>query len=329
MKRRYILFAVLAGLVILYAIGETPDSVDYEAYRSEELVVDDALKLYYSSQEQQGFKKNNKLLMTYRGARTPYSILYLHGFSATPEEGMPTLQHVTERIGWNMYAPILHGHGRITDEPLLDYRADSAYASAVRALSIAKTLGDSVIIMATSTGCALAHRMAASEPFIAGLIYYSPNVRPVDPTSSLLNDPWGETIAKTVLGSNYRDVGITEPYYEQHWYRYYRIESLPEMMELIEGCFESSVSEQIHQPLLLAAWYENEEIQDDAVSVEKMREMFEDIPHDNKEFLELAAGTHVIANGHFSKVVPQLERATLDFLQQFKQRTIADTTSSN
>ncbi len=326
MKKRRILLILALLIVVFYFAGPTPEPIKFIKPYPKETSPEEAIELYYATRKDERFKDDNQLKMLFKGSITPYALLYLHGFSASPEEGMPTLQNVADHLHWNMYAPLVQDHGLITDEPLKNFSANLAYQDALEALSVAKALGDSVIIMATSTGCALAHLLAAQDSRVAGLVYYSPNVRPVDPLSALLNDPWGLQIAESVLGSNYRDVGITDPYYEQYWYRYYRTESLPEMQELIETAFDAEITAQITQPLFIGAWYENDSVQDDAVSVPLMRELYEAIPHSNKSFHEFAAGSHVIANGMYSKAQVELEAQTLEFLGQFVSRASVDST---
>ena len=46
------------------------------------------------------------------GARTTFSIVYIHGFSATSEEIRPVPDNVAEALGANLYYTRLAGHGR-------------------------------------------------------------------------------------------------------------------------------------------------------------------------------------------------------------------------
>ncbi len=101
--------------------------------------------------------------------KTPYSIVYLHGWSASQEEGDPLHIETAKRYGYNLYLPRLSGHGLIEDEPMLTITADKLLNSAKEAIAVGKQLGDKVILMATSTGGTLALYLAGGDPDIAGI----------------------------------------------------------------------------------------------------------------------------------------------------------------
>ena len=53
--------------------------------------------------------------------KTAYSILYLHGFSASTEEGDPVHRNIARALKANLYLPRLSDHGLIEKEPLLNF----------------------------------------------------------------------------------------------------------------------------------------------------------------------------------------------------------------
>lgn len=325
MKALFITIGSLTILGLAYALGPTPETPDYNGTVVRQ--IDELDLVAFNAKTYPGVKKGNSELLVYYGKDTPYSILYLHGFSASPEEGNPTHIALSKYFGWNLYAPLLHDHGLTENQPLLRFRADSAWSTAVKGLEKALAIGDSVVIVSTSTGGALATRLADICPRVAALVYYSPNVMPNDGAAFILNNPWGESIARAVLQSNYRDVEIKDSYYDKFWYRIYRIESLPEMQELVETGFAEDVVLRNNVPTYVAAWYENEEFQDDVVSVPHMRQFFNTIPHSRKKFDEFAASTHVIANGHYNPNVYALVDSTVHFLEQNGfRKVVADST---
>lgn len=323
-KKRFYIPGILALLAILYFAGPEPDSPDYH-----NTVVGDrtsSLKLSNYLETPEGVKPNNHTRCLHKGSPTPYVILYIHGFSASPEEGSPTVEQISSHFGWNAVSPRLHAHGLLGDNPLLEFRADSAWASAVKGLELARAFGDSIIVISTSTGGALATRIAELEPRVAAMIYYSPNLSPADPSAFLLNNPWGGQIAKLVIGSNFRDVEITDSYYEKYWNRFYRVESLPNMQELVETGFTDEAIAALDMPVMVGAWYVNDSIQDDVVSVPAMRDFFEKIPSAKKVFVEFDAGTHVIANGHYNKNIRKLIDTSLEFLEEQGFQPVAQDT---
>lgn len=113
------------------------------------------------------------------GAVTPWSVVYLHGFSASSEEIRPVPDRVAEALGANLLFARFAGHGRdaaaMSEPSAADWIADTA-----EALAIARRIGDRVLVIATSTGGSLAV-IAAADPAmsedVAGLALISPNFR--------------------------------------------------------------------------------------------------------------------------------------------------------
>ena len=98
-------------------------------------------------------KPNNASKLIYFDSvpkKTLYSVVYLHGFSASTGEGSPVHLNIARALGANLYLPRLAGHGLIEDEPLLDFTADKYLDSAREALAVAKIIGEKVIIISLS-----------------------------------------------------------------------------------------------------------------------------------------------------------------------------------
>src|SRR4029079_8633374 len=133
--------------------------------------------------------------------KTDYAIIYLHGFSASQEEGRPIHTNIAKEFGCNLYLSRLAGHGIDTSQPMMHLTADELWESAKQALQIGKQLGNKVIIMSTSTGGSLALKLAADYPNdIYALIMMSPNIAIFDSRSFLLNNHWGLQLARTLTG---------------------------------------------------------------------------------------------------------------------------------
>lgn len=330
MKKRRILIILAIAAVVFWFLGPTPKRPNYEHARiNTHLSLEESLKRVQLWGDTLPFKPGCKPLIYLKDSvKTNYSILYLHGFSATPEEGAPTHMQLADSFGFNLFAPTLFDHGLTTEEPLLNYTATGAWHTAVEALSIAHGLGDSIIIVCTSTGAPLGLRLAQIDPTVAGLLFYSPNVTPIDPNARLLNGHWGETIARLVLGSRIRDLGDKDDYYKKYWDKFYRIESLPEMQELCESGFEEEAVKSTTTPVYIAAWYENDSTQDDVVSVKHMRWLAETLGSDKVVFETLPAKAHVIANGKYSEAQPELLTQSIQFIRSLGivSRNVADTT---
>ncbi len=118
------------------------------------------------------------------GVRTPLSVVYVHGFSASSEETRPVPDMVAEALGANLYFTRLAGHGR--GDALAAASADDWMTDLAEALAIGDRTGDRMVVVATSTGAALVlaglatpelrAAMPAAEK-VAGVAMISPNLR--------------------------------------------------------------------------------------------------------------------------------------------------------
>ena len=135
-------------------------------------------------------------------ARTPLSIVYVHGFSATKGEIRPVPDRVAAALGANLFYTRLVGHGRdgaaMAEASLNDWINDYA-----EAIAIGRRIGGQVVVMATSTGAALAS-WAATQPSlaegVAGYVLISPNYGVRGSGAWLLTGPWGGPLARLVIG---------------------------------------------------------------------------------------------------------------------------------
>jgi len=208
--------------------------------------------------------------------KTPISIVYLHGFGASHAEGNPIHLEFAKRFGCNLYLHRLYQHGIDDVDAFVKLRTDSLVASAMKAIAIAKRIGERVIIMSASTGTSLALPITARYPEIMANICYSPNIAVFDPKSALVTKPWGLQLTRLATGSDYREYEETEEY-QKFWYCKYRIEGLLPMMVLLEETMNRDTFEKIEQPLFMGYYYKNEEEQDQVVSVPAMLEMYDQL----------------------------------------------------
>ncbi|MDD2792666.1 MAG: alpha/beta hydrolase [Sediminibacterium sp.] len=249
--------------------------------------------------------------------KTPYSIVYLHGFSASQEEGNPVHRQIARRFGCNLYLSRLSQHGIDTTDALIKMTADNLWESAKEAFAIGKELGDTVLLMGTSTGGTLALQLAAVFPEIGGLILYSPNIAINDPNAWLLDNPWGLQIARMVKKSNYIVTDKNFPAYNQHWNHVYRLEAAVELQSLLDNAMQPELFRKINQPLLMLYYFKDEQHQDPVVKVSAMTEMFNTIstPASKKRMKAIPdAASHVLASPIVSKDIISVETETGLFL---------------
>lgn len=137
------------------------------------------------------------------GSKTPLSIVYFHGFSATRQEIAPVGEMIADRLNANLFETRLKGHGRV-NEALLNVTAEDWLADAAEALAIGATIGERVIVIGTSTGATLA-LAAIDHPVmerVDAIVMLAPNLVLQDANSEILTWPGGPPIARMIIGES-------------------------------------------------------------------------------------------------------------------------------
>lgn len=251
--------------------------------------------------------------------KTPYAVVYLHGFSASKMEGDPVHRRFAKDFGCNLFLSRLADHGVDTTEALLYCTADRLWESAKQALAVGKQLGEKVIIISTSTGGTLALKLAKEFPGdVHALINMSPNIEVNNGAAFLLNNPWGLYIARAVMGGKYNITGASEEH-AKFWNKKYRLESLTELQELVERTMTDETFRAITQPTLTLYYYKNEAEQDPQVKVSAMLRMHEQLgtPGNLKTAVAFPrAEAHVIGCSLTSKDVAGVYNAMVKFANE-------------
>ena len=307
-------------LIILYFVGPKPASPTYTKQLPALPGQLDSLEQYVTTCESKyTLKADNEARIIWANdtlkSKTDYSVVYLHGFSASQEEGDPVHQYFSRSFGCNLYLSRLSDHGIRTEEQLLQFTAERAWTSAKEAYAIGKQLGKKVILMATSTGGTLALKLAAEYPEIAGLILLSPNIAINDPLAWVANNHWGLQIAHLAQGKYYTSKDSSQ-LYKKYWSYKYRMEAIVQMQELLESTMKASTFEKIKQPTLVLYYYKDDDHQDDVVKVSAMKRMFHQLgtPESLKKMVAIPnAGDHVIGSYIKSKDVESVKSECIKF----------------
>lgn len=252
------------------------------------------------------------------GKKTTYVLLYLHGFSACPQEGDPVYHQFAKKYKMNAYAPLLAESGLNEKEAMLNFTGKKYLESVKEAYTIARAMGDSVIIMSTSTGSTAALYLSSVQNEIHSLICYSPNIRVFDSRAVLLTGPWGLEIARLVKGGKYHTWEAPEAA-EPYWHTKYRLESVLELQHLLESTMKKEVFSEITIPVFVSYYYEDEENQDKVVSVEKILEMTRQIgtPSEKLRVVNMKdAKAHAMANGIFNQNTHSLLKETCKYAEE-------------
>lgn len=322
-----IIAALVALLAIVYFLGPKPAAPIYNNNLIQVPAEPTALEDYIRFKEAaHKVKPDNEARIVWANdstkAKTPYVIVYLHGFSASQEEGNPVHRNIAKQFGCNMYLARLSEHGIDTTDALVNMTATSLWESAKEAYAIGKQLGDKVILMGTSTGGTVALELASNFDDVAGLVLYSPNIAINNPSAFLTNNPWGLQIARMVMGGKENILKNRTDTYKKYWNHQYRLEAVVELQELLETTMIPSHFTKIKCPLLTLYYFRDEKNQDPVVKVSAMKEMFEAVgtPANLKRMIPIPeAGNHVLASPIQSNDIVSVEKETALFLEQIVQ----------
>jgi pimeloyl-ACP methyl ester carboxylesterase len=322
MSRRtlFITFPILV-LIAVYFVGPTPHKNKW----SKDLPTvpqspDELDKFVANNEAKHNVKPDNEARIVWfdsTRSKTPYSVVYLHGFSASQEEGDPVHLDFAKKFGCNLYLSRLADHGIDTTEQLLNFNGDRFWQSAKEAMMIGKAIGDKVIIMSTSTGGSVALMLAGEYPDdVNALINLSPNIEVNNPTIWIANNPWGLQIARKVVGSNYQVITDFDEPRLQYWNSKYRLEAVSALQEIIEDKMNKKTFEKVKCPSLTLYYYKSETEQDPTVKVSAILEMNKELGTPDDMKVEKAipnAGVHVIGSKLTSKDLPTVEQAIDEF----------------
>lgn len=228
-----------------------------------------------------------------RGSKTVYSVVYLHGFSATRQEMAPVAEMIADELQANLFETRLAGHGRINSK-LENVHAEDWLADAAEAFGVGGRIGDDVVVIGTSTGATLALAMAKHPAMsqVDTIVMISPNFAPTDRSAELLTVPGGRQLAQIVVGANYS----WEPrnaLQGTYWTTNYPMDSVLEMMRLVQFT-RAQLPLTLKQRILTII-----SPRDTVVSPQRTRDALQKITAADKHLIEYAAssdeGQHVLA----------------------------------
>lgn len=312
---------LLVILIIVYFLGPQPSLPKYNNQLP--IIPSDAVQLekYIADNEaKHKLKPDNEARIIWVNdstkERTEYSVVYLHGFSASQEEGDPVHIDFAKKFGCNLYLARLAEHGVDTTEPLANYTAEKSWRSAVEAYAIGKQLGKKVILMSTSTGSTLALKLCGEFPDIVANIMMSPNIAINDANAWLLNNRWGLQIAHLVIGKH-KVADDTTAIYKQYWNQRYSTNALVQLEELLESTMKEETFRKVTQPSLLLYYFKDDDHQDPVVKVSAMKRMFMQLGTPDSLKMQVAlpnAGNHVLGSPIKSKDVEGVKKAIEKFM---------------
>jgi esterase/lipase len=320
------ILGVVVLLIGVYFLGPKPETPTLTPSASWTDIPDSVNQMdaYIASKESKTvLKPGNEARIVWADSTQPKKtkmvFMYVHGFSASPMEGDPLHREVAKKFGANLLLARVAGHGvPDSDSTYAHVTADDYYQSVENFYAIAKKLGDEVVVLGTSFGGAMSLVLAANHPEIKALMLYGPCIAIKDPNATLLDNPWGLQMAHLITGSDYRDIPVMAPGHAENWSLHYRLEGVVAVQNLLTHAMKKEVFEKVKMPVFLGYYYKDEEHQDNVVSVDAMKEMFEQLgtPAGLKRSEAFPnSGNHVITSNLLGKLTDKPIASSEAFLR--------------
>jgi len=175
--------------------------------------------------------------------QTDWSVLYIHGFSATAQEIRPVPDNVAAALGANLVLTRLQGHGRSGDA-MAEGTVAGWMADTAEALAVARRVGKRVLVLSTSTGGTLVSAAALDPALMAGVagtVMISPNYAVNNPAAALLTLPAARYWMPLVAGER-RSFEPLNPDQQTYWSTEYPSVAVLPMAALVKAVDHADLS---------------------------------------------------------------------------------------
>lgn len=211
--------------------------------------------------------QNHKRLLQV-SEKTPWSICYVHGFTASPMELSPVVEEIAQELGANLFLTRLSGHGLKDSEPMGQVKAQDWINDALECLTVAQSLGEKTLLMGTSFGGTLSTLVTLNAPQPPdALVLVSPNFGIKDKASFLLGGALGKTLTKILFGTH-REFKAENELHGYHWTTRHPASALQEFMKATLALKKQDYN-RLKAPTLIA--YSPE---DEVLDVEEIRKFY-------------------------------------------------------
>ena len=155
----------------------------------------------------------------------------------------------------------------------------------------------------------------------------SPNIAINDGNAWLLNNPWGLQIARMVIGGTSRSFPA-DSLKDAYWNNPYRLESVTQLQELVEGRMNIETFQKVTCPSLTLYYFKNEKEQDPVVKVSAILDMCKQLatPSDMNVAVAIpGAGGHVLGSYVASKDLPAVAAEVRKFaIEKLKMKPVGE-----
>lgn len=228
--------------------------------------------------------------------KTPYAIVYLHGYGASKGELSPAVEQISKASGFNVFYTRLKGHSR-QKEAFKGVSPEDWFSDAAEALYIGSIIGEKVIIIGSSTGATLSVPLLTEyKDIIAACVWISPNFKVRQPLTSILPTRPGKHLMRIVLGE-YRNWEPKNELQKKYWSYVQHIDAVAAMLKTVNMVNKMDFS-MIETPLLVL--YNSN---DSVVDQERTIKLFEKTVSEKKKLKEISTedpSFHILAGDAFS-----------------------------
>jgi len=256
------------------------------------------------------------ILWVDRAARgkTPLSLVYLHGFSASRKDISPVVETLASALGANAFLTRLAAHGLATPSEFATVTAQDWLDDAREGLAVGRRIGDRVVLVGTSTGALLA-TMAALEDNssdLAALVLLSPNFAIRDWRAKFISGPFGGFLARVIIGKEY-SFTPDSPDHARFWTTRFPAAAVVALMDLVNHARALDLGK-LEMPTLIIYTHS-----DTVVDVEAIEERFDQIRAPEKLIVDLPEATRHELTG--DALAPQTVRPVVERILQFLSAT--------
>ena len=320
LKKRFLIPLLLLGF---YGFGPRQSYAPIEGKIEPLKLPLEQIDQYIQNKESKikNLKPQNKMQLLWADSirKTPWSVVYLHGFSASQMEGDPIHREFAKRYGCNLLLTRLKDHGIEDREVFKNITPQDWIDSAREAIALAKLVGHKVLVMSCSTGGTLSAYLSAHNPeLIDAQIFFSPNFELDVAGTELMVMPWGKQILRWMTGGNYRKTSLPENCHP-YWTSEYHIDGLIALRALLDATVRESFAQKIDSPLFIGYYYKDENNYDGVVSIPAMHQYFEwvDTPESKKEIQAFPeVGSHIMASWLQSQDLESVRKKTYQFAEE-------------
>jgi alpha-beta hydrolase superfamily lysophospholipase len=253
------------------------------------------------------------------GERTPLSIVYLHGFSASPLDLHPAFDRIADALHANLVQVLFTGHCSAGDA-LSSAKGTDWLNDAARGWALGAAIGKKVVLAGMSTGGSLA-LLSALHPTeeltglpLHALVLMSPNFGIANPLAQVMRWPGGVWLAGLSKGSMRNTWKAETALRQVLWTTSYHLDAAAQVQVVVDAAIESDL-EAVQLPVLMIHSREDKVI--DLTSLKKQSQRF----GSQAEVIELPGSTrHELAGDAINPdLTDELANTVVSFLQRMGQ----------